>query len=107
MTPEGYKILVSVLDSSFSTANSKVRPEPEQGQDVREVTISGTFGRDALIKALSQSGLMRLSPEPHLSPDAPKFAWNSSKITADSNTVNIFSLTDINAKTGELCYNMP
>lgn len=78
MTPEGFKILVDVLRSDTETWGAQVRPEPQSGEDVRDIEISGTgLAREEVLRVLGKGGLMRLSQTPHNNPSAPLLGWHT------------------------------
>jgi hypothetical protein len=97
MTPEGYEIVRGVLDSHPETRDVSIIPKPHPGEDIRDVIISGrSLTRESVVKVLKMSGLMRLSPQPHLNPDAPVFGW-AGGTPQPSTKENVYELIDIRA----------
>jgi hypothetical protein len=76
MNLKGHEILQAVLLSDERTCQGAIHPKPKEGMDSRGVDISGNkLERSAVLEVLGRAGLLSISEEAHLDPNAPILAW--------------------------------
>ena len=99
MTPEGYQILADALTADPETADFKVHPVPQSGEDIRdfEITIPGTKG-EPIFRALAKAGLNHYSNPPNPDPNAPKLAFTSLAELLQTDNTKTLGFTDLKVK---------